>query len=87
MENLLKQHDATTSPDEPKFYQYSWQMVLKTLDEAKEAGSSRSSFASAAIQGLELLSPLKDVIPDEYGLNVVKGVLGLVFEVMRSVIC
>ncbi|OOF94721.1 hypothetical protein ASPCADRAFT_148585, partial [Aspergillus carbonarius ITEM 5010] len=83
LENLLKQHDATTSPDEPKFYQYSWQMVLKTLDEAKEAGSSRSSFASAAIQGLELLSPLKDVIPDEYGLNVVKGVLGLVFETTK----
>ncbi|PYI01338.1 hypothetical protein BO78DRAFT_391175 [Aspergillus sclerotiicarbonarius CBS 121057] len=77
LENLLKQHDATASPDEPKFYQYSWQMVLKTLDEAKEAGSSRNAFASAAVQGLELLKPLKDAIPDEYGLNVVKGVLGL----------
>ncbi|PWY96444.1 hypothetical protein BO94DRAFT_453448 [Aspergillus sclerotioniger CBS 115572] len=77
LENLLKQHDTTASPDEPKFYQYSWQMVLKTLDEAREAGSSRHGFASATIQGLELLSPLKDVIPDEYGLNVVKGVLGL----------
>ena len=57
-------------------------MVLDTLDEAKDVASSRKDYSSAAIQGLGMLSPLKDVIPDEYGLSIVKGVLGLVFEVI-----
>lgn len=56
-------------------------MVLRTLDEAKDVASSRKDYTSTAVQGLGMLAPLKDAIPDEYGLSVVKGVLGLVFEV------
>ncbi|GKZ35206.1 hypothetical protein AbraIFM66950_005799 [Aspergillus brasiliensis] len=83
LEALLKHHDAIAPPEEPRFYEYTWQMVLSTLDEAKDEASSRKDYTSAAIQGLGMLSPLQDVIPDEYGLNVVKGVLGLVFETAK----
>ncbi|CAK48199.1 uncharacterized protein An07g04490 [Aspergillus niger] len=77
LETLLLHHDAIAPPEEPRFYDYTWQMVLDTLDEAKDVASSRKDYSSAAIQGLGMLSPLKDVIPDEYGLSIVKGVLGL----------
>ncbi|GLA53807.1 hypothetical protein CBS147343_6910 [Aspergillus niger] len=83
LETLLLHHDAIAPPEEPRFYDYTWQMVLDTLDEAKDVASSRKDYSSAAIQGLGMLSPLKDVIPDEYGLSIVKGVLGLVFETAK----
>ncbi|RAK90058.1 hypothetical protein BO79DRAFT_193445 [Aspergillus costaricaensis CBS 115574] len=83
LETLLKHHDAIAPPEEPRFYDYTWQMVLRTLDEAKDVASSRRDYTSTAVQGLGMLAPLKDAIPDEYGLSVVKGVLGLVFETAK----
>ncbi|XRM38367.1 hypothetical protein ABZX51_001789 [Aspergillus tubingensis] len=83
LETLLEHHDAIAPPEEPRSYDYTWQMVLRTLDEAKDVASSRKDYTSTAVQGLGMLAPLKDAIPDEYGLSVVKGVLGLVFETAK----
>jgi hypothetical protein len=80
----LRSHDANW-PDEPKFYQCSWEVVFQTLSQAKAAYSAGSHFGQRAGMGMDLTLGVVEALPNEYGLSAVKGVLGLVFQVWYKI--
>lgn len=78
----MKTYDASCGPEEPTFFQCSWQTVLKTLEEAKENYLSRNHYRSYAILGMELAFQLTDALPNECGIGAIKAILGIAFEVI-----
>ncbi|KAJ5646908.1 hypothetical protein N7490_003280 [Penicillium lividum] len=81
LSEVVSVYDANCDPDEPTFAGCSWETVLQTLEEAKEDYKSRAHHGSSVIMGMDLASQLTDALPEELGLGVIKGVLGIVFEV------
>ncbi|KAE8150937.1 hypothetical protein BDV25DRAFT_103683 [Aspergillus avenaceus] len=77
---LVETHDAGCAADEQRFSDCSWETVLKKLDDAKDEYSSRQQHGASTMMGLDLAFKMTDVIPEEYGLGVIKGVLGIMFE-------
>ena len=56
--------------------------MFDQFDQAKGEYSSQSHLGNAALGRIDLTIKVLDIIPEEYGLGVIKGVLGLIFEVM-----
>lgn len=80
----MEAHDAECNPEEQRFSECSWETVFQTLDDAKNEYSSRGHYQSHAMMGMELAFKMTDLIPSEYGLSVIKGVLGIAFEVTNT---
>jgi len=77
-------HDVNTAPDEPKFGACSWATVFEQLAQATEERSSQRDLSGATLLGIDLTTRYVELIPEEYGLGVIKGTLGLIFEVRRQ---
>jgi hypothetical protein len=78
----LVTHDIDAGADDPKFSNCLWETVFDQLAQAKGEYFSRSHLGNAALGGIDLTIKVIDIIPEDYGLGVIKGVLGLIFEVM-----
>ena len=75
-------HDSNAGTDDPKFYNCLWETVFDQLNQAKGEYSSQYHLGNTALGRIDLTTKIIDIIPEEYGLGVIKGVLGLIFEVM-----
>ncbi|KAK4112420.1 hypothetical protein N656DRAFT_798218 [Canariomyces notabilis] len=81
LEEVLHSHDEDAGPDEPKFSDCSWATVFKEIASAKAEHSAQSDASKARLLGIDLTTQAIDsLLPDEYGLKVIKGTLGLIFE-------
>lgn len=81
LEQVLHSHDESTGPGEPKFSNCSWATVFNKIAAVKEEHSAQGDMSQAKLLGMDLMTRYIDVIPEEYGLGVIKGALGLIFEV------
>ncbi|KAF4628423.1 hypothetical protein G7Y89_g9722 [Cudoniella acicularis] len=83
LEKILATHDFDAPQGEPKFYNCPWETVFDQLSQAKGEYDSQMHLGRAAMGGIDLISSGIDLIPEEYGLGVIKGVLGLIFESIK----
>jgi hypothetical protein len=82
LEEVLHSHDEDAGPNEPKFSDCSWVTVFKEIAKAKAEHLANGDASNARLLGIDLTNHIIDsVLPDEYGLKVIKGTLGLIFEV------
>ena len=81
LNDIVESHDADCKAEDQKFSECTWETVFQTLDDAKSEYSSRGHYQSHAMMGMELAFKMTDLIPSEYGLSVIKSVLGIAFEV------
>ncbi|KAI1110448.1 hypothetical protein F5Y14DRAFT_361112 [Nemania sp. NC0429] len=58
----------------------SWDTVLEEMAEAVRLKSSQTDFGPAVPAGAQIASEIINVLPDEFGLGVIKGGLALIFE-------
>lgn len=78
---MLHSHDEDAGPDEPKFFNCSWATVFNQIVAAKEGRSAQGDTSAAKLLGIEIVSQYVDLIPQDHGLGVIKGTLGLIFAV------
>jgi hypothetical protein len=54
------------------------------MAEARDEHAAKNGLTDTKLAGIEVTTQYIDLIPDEYGLGVIKGTLGLIFEVGDS---
>lgn len=59
----------------------SWKVVLKVMAEAKGDITTKTDFNAGVGMASALVPTYIDLMPDDYGLGVIKGALALIFEV------
>ncbi|KAF4450954.1 hypothetical protein F53441_6015 [Fusarium austroafricanum] len=79
LERILDAHDCDAT--DFKVSDSSWNTVFNQIADAKRRHEQKSDNNSKAEVGLELASSYIDLVPDEYGLGVLKGGLALIFNV------
>lgn len=70
--------DQTTKT---KVEHVSWDLLFDQMAAAKKAHEEKSGLASKAALGADMLSDYINLIPDEFGLGILKGGLSLIFGV------
>ncbi|KAF6837853.1 hypothetical protein CPLU01_02739 [Colletotrichum plurivorum] len=64
---------------ETKVEHVSWDLLFDQMAAAKKAHEEKSGLASKAALGADMLSDYINLIPDEFGLGILKGGLSLIF--------
>ncbi|KAI1130636.1 hypothetical protein F5Y10DRAFT_235265 [Nemania abortiva] len=83
LEHLIAAHDEESKP-EMQVYSCSWEKVFDLMSEAS-ATHKPSIYSNPALSiGGDLASRYIDLIPDEYGLGMLKGGLALIFEALQK---
>ncbi|KAK5653752.1 hypothetical protein OQA88_7908 [Cercophora sp. LCS_1] len=82
LEDVLAAHDDNAGADETTFSTCSWATVFKQMAEARDAHANQG-LSNSKLAGIEVTTQYVDLIPDEYGLGVIKGTLGLIFESVK----
>ncbi|KAF6818910.1 hypothetical protein CSOJ01_01567 [Colletotrichum sojae] len=78
LEQIIKAHDGDQTT-ETKVEHVSWDLLFDQMAAAKKAHEEKSDLASKAALGADMLSDYINLIPDEFGLGILKGGLSLIF--------
>ncbi|KAF6834283.1 hypothetical protein CMUS01_06214, partial [Colletotrichum musicola] len=78
LEQIIKAHDDDQTT-KTKVEHVSWDLLFDQMAAAKKAHEEKSGLTSKAAPGADLLSDYINLIPDEFGLGILKGGLSLIF--------
>ncbi|KAH0490022.1 hypothetical protein TgHK011_001507 [Trichoderma gracile] len=83
LEKLLNAHDEATTG--PKFRECKWATVFDVMFQArtKYEGDGHAARREAALFGLNLTSEVVDLIPEDWGLGVLRGGMALLLKVAK----
>lgn len=85
LKQILDAHDKDPAT-ELKVSGSSWDTVFDQMADAKRHHEGKTDYSSKAEVGINLMSSYINIIPDEYGLGVLKGGLALIFSVQSPVL-
>ncbi|TGJ79539.1 hypothetical protein E0Z10_g9221 [Xylaria hypoxylon] len=82
LEHIVTAHD-NESPPELQAHSCSWDRVFSLMSEASETHKPKIYSNPMLAAGGDLASSYIDLIPDEYGLGLLKGGLAIIFETLK----
>ncbi|KAI8668518.1 hypothetical protein NCS55_00878000 [Fusarium keratoplasticum] len=83
LKQILDAHDKDPAT-ELKVSGSSWDTVFDQMADAKRHHEGKTDYSSKAEVGINLMSSYINIIPDEYGLGVLKGGLALIFSATKA---
>ncbi|WAO91210.1 Hypothetical protein NCS54_00866800 [Fusarium falciforme] len=80
---ILDAHDKDPATELKVSYS-SWDTVFEQIADAKRRHEDKTDYNSKAEVAINLMSSYINIIPDEYGLGVLKGGLALIFNATKT---
>ncbi|KAL2682348.1 hypothetical protein Neosp_006798 [[Neocosmospora] mangrovei] len=84
LKQILDAHDKDPAT-ELKVSGSSWDTVFDQMADAKRRHENKTDYNSKAEDGIDVMSSYINIVPDEFGLGVLKGGLALIFNVQWPV--
>ncbi|KAM6524476.1 hypothetical protein FALCPG4_010088 [Fusarium falciforme] len=83
LKQILDAHDKDPATELKVSYS-SWDTVFEQMADAKRRHEDKTDYNSKAEVAINLMSSYINIIPDEYGLGVLKGGLALIFNATKT---
>lgn len=80
LERIIEAHDNDETT-EVKVEHVTWDLLFEQMAAAKEEHDKKSGVTSKMAVGANMMSDYINLIPDEFGLGILKGGLSLIFGV------